>query len=31
MLQISKNNKMTLIHELCSFEANYKTQGRPKL
>ena len=31
MSGISKNNKMTLVHNVCSSEANYKSQVRPKL
>jgi len=31
MSQISKSNKMTRIHQLCSLEASNKLQGRPKL
>ena len=27
MSRISKSNKITRIHQLCSLEANYKSQG----
>jgi len=30
-IRISKSNKITWIHQLCSLEANYKSQGTPKL
>jgi len=31
MSRISKSNKIHRIHQLCSLEANYKSQDRPKL
>jgi len=31
MSQISKSDKMTWVRHLCSSEANYKSQVRPKL
>ena len=31
MSQISKSNKMNLVHQLCSSEANSKSRDRPEL